>query len=100
MKLILDDGTGAISAVVNRQDTERLTGITLAAAEGLAKARGDSEIVSREIAQLVIMRKMTVTGNVLSDDFGPMMIVSGAEIENVDVAAEAEKLLNDVEAAL
>ncbi|MCL1811436.1 MAG: single-stranded DNA-binding protein [Methanomassiliicoccaceae archaeon] len=100
MKLILDDGTGAISAIVNRQDTERLTGITLAAAEGLAKARGESEIVSREIAQLVIMRRMTVMGNVLNDDFGPMMIVTGAEIENVDVAAEAEKLYNDVEAAL
>jgi replication factor A1 len=100
MKLILDDGTGAISAIVNRQDTERLTGITLAAAEGLAKARGDSEIVAREMAQLVIMRRMTVTGNVLSDDFGPMMIVNTAEVETVDVAAEAEKLYNDVEAAL
>ena len=100
MKLIIDDGTGAISAVVNRQDTERLTGITLAAAEGLAKARGESEIVAREIAELIIMRRMTVTGNVLSDDFGPMMIVSGAEIEKVDVAAEAEKLYSEVEAAL
>ena len=100
MKLILDDGTGAISAVVNRQDTERLTGITLAVAEGLAKARGDSDIVSREMAGLIIMRKMTVTGNVLSDDYGPMMIVSGAKIEAVDVAAEAEALYNEVEAAL
>jgi len=100
MKLILDDGTGAISAVVNRQETEKLTGVTLAAAEGLAKARGDSEVVAREMAGLIIMKKMTVTGNVLSDDFGPMMIVSGAEIEAVNVAAEAEKLYDEVEAAL
>lgn len=100
MKLILDDGTGAISAVVNRHDTERLTGISLAAAEGLAKARGNSEIVAREMAGLVIMRRMTVTGNVLSDDYGPMMIVSGAEMETVDVAAEAEELYSEVEAAL
>jgi replication factor A1 len=100
MKLILDDGTGAISAVVNRQDTERLTGITLAAAEGLAKARGSSEIVAREMAQLVIMKRMTVSGNVLSDDFGPMMVVSTANLEKVDVAAEAEELYNELEAAL
>ncbi|MDR2698139.1 MAG: single-stranded DNA-binding protein [Candidatus Methanoplasma sp.] len=100
MKLIIDDGTGAISAVVNRQDTERLTGITLAAAEGLAKARGNPEIVAREIAELIIMRRVTAAGNVLSDDFGPMMIVSGVEIEAVDVAAEAEKLYSEVEAAL
>jgi replication factor A1 len=100
MKLIIDDGTGAISAVVNRADTERLTGITLAAAEGLAKTRGSPEIVEREMAGLVIMRKMTVTGNVLSDDFGPMMIVSDARIEKVDVAAEAEELFKEVEDAL
>ncbi|AIZ57175.1 replication factor A [Candidatus Methanoplasma termitum] len=100
MKLILDDGTGAISAVVNRQDTERLTGITLAAAEGLAKARGDSEVVAREIAGLIIMKKMTVTGNVLSDDYGPMMIVNEAKVEAVNVHAEAEELYNELEAAL
>ncbi|MCL2333296.1 MAG: single-stranded DNA-binding protein [Candidatus Methanoplasma sp.] len=100
MKLILDDGTGAISAVVNRQDTERLTGITLAAAEGLAKARGDSEVVAREMAGLIIMKKMTVTGNVLSDDYGPMMIVNEAKVEAVNVHAEAEELYNELEAAL
>jgi len=100
MKLIIDDGTGAISAVVNRSDTERITGVTLAAAEGLAKARGDSEIVAREMAEKVVMRRMSVTGNVLSDDFGPMMIVSEARIVDVDVAAEAEALLDEVEAAL
>ncbi|MDR1955002.1 MAG: single-stranded DNA-binding protein [Candidatus Methanoplasma sp.] len=100
MKLIIDDGTGAISAIVNRQDTEILTGVTLEAAEGLAKARGDSEIVAREMAELVVMRKMTVSGNVMSDDFGPMMIVSDARIEVIDVEAEAEALYNEVEAAL
>jgi len=100
MKLVLDDGTGAINIVINRQDTERLTGITLEAAEGLAKARGDSEIVAREMAELVIMRKMTVSGNVMSDDFGPMMTVNTVEIEEVDVAAEAEELYDEVEAAL
>jgi replication factor A1 len=85
---------------VNRQDTERLTGVTLEAAEGLAKARGDSEIVAREMAELIIMRRMTITGNVMNDDFGPMMIVSDARIEEIDVVAEAEKLYNEVEAAL
>lgn len=100
MKLIIDDGTGALSAIVNRQDTEKITGITLAAAEGLAKARGDSDIVAREIAQLVIMKNITVTGNVMSDEYGPMMIVKSAEINKVDVVGEAEKLYNEVVKAL
>jgi len=100
MKLILDDGTGAISAIVNRQDTELLTGITLEAAEGLAKARGDAEIVAREVAQLMIMKKITVGGNVLSDDYGPMMIVREVKLEDVDILKEAEELYEELEAAL
>ncbi|MDR3205643.1 MAG: single-stranded DNA-binding protein [Candidatus Methanoplasma sp.] len=100
MKLTIDDGTGAISAIVNRQDTERITGVTLAAAEGLAKARGDTEIVAREMAPKIIMKRITVTGNVLSDEYGPMMIVKKVEEAKVDVKGEAERLFKEVEAAL
>ncbi|MDR3283359.1 MAG: single-stranded DNA-binding protein [Candidatus Methanoplasma sp.] len=100
MKLTLDDGTGAISAIVNRPDTERLIGVTLAAAEGLAKAHGDIEVVAREIAPKIIMKKVTVTGNVLIDEYGPMMIVKKVEADVVDVKAEAERLLKELEAAL
>ena len=57
-------------------------------------------MVAREIAELMIMKRMTVIGNVLSDDYGPMMIVSDAQIETVDVIEEAEKLYSEVEAAL
>jgi len=100
MKLILDDGTGAISAIVNRRDTEAMTGITLEAAEGLARARGSPDLIAKEIAQIMIMKKVTVNGNVLSDDYGPMMIVEEAQIENTDVLKEAEELYNELEAAL
>ena len=100
MKLVIDDGTGAISAIVNCEDTTKLTGITLEAAKGLAQAKGEIEVVGRDMAPLIIMKKITVTGNVMSDDYGPMMIVKSANIEKTDVIAEAEKLYNDVEAAL
>jgi replication factor A1 len=52
------------------------------------------------MAQLVIMKRMTMTGNVMTDDFGPMMIVADVKIEEQDVVAEAEKLFKEVEAAL
>ena len=100
MKLVIDDGTGAISAIVNCEDTTKLTGITLEAAKGLAQAKGEIEVVGRDMAPLIIMKKITVTGNVMSDDYGPMMIVKSANIEKTDVIAEAEKLYDDVEAAL
>jgi len=72
----------------------------LEAAEGLANARGDMELISREMAQLMIMKRITVTGNVLDDDYGPTMIVQSASIENVDVVKEAEALYKELEAVL
>ncbi len=99
LKVVLDDGTGAIGAVINRADTEKLTGISLKAAEGLAAARGEG-IVAREMMGRILMRRITITGNVMSDDFGPSMIVRSAAPVEVDLESEAEKLLEEVEAAL
>lgn len=100
LKLTVDDGTGAISAIVNRELTEKLTGITLGAAEGLAKAKGSLEPVATEMAQKIIIKKLSITGNVLVDDYGPMMIVSETEVVDEDVTAEAEKLLKLVEESI
>lgn len=100
LKLVVDDGTGALNVIVNRELTEKLTGVAMEAAVGLVKARGDSEAVSKELGRKVIIRQITVTGNVLSDEYGPMMIASGAEFLEVDIEAEARKLLAEMEAAI
>ena len=99
MKLVVDDGTGAIGAIVNRTDTEKLTGVSMNAAMGLASARGEG-VVARELMGRILLHKVRITGNVMSDDFGPSMIVRSAEPVEVDVQAEAEKLLAEVEAAI
>jgi len=99
MKLVVDDGTGAIGAIVNRADTEKLTGISMTAAMGLAAARGEG-VVIRELMGKILLRRVRITGNVMSDDFGPSMIVRSASDVEVDVQGEAEKLLSEVEAAL
>ncbi len=99
MKLVVDDGTGAIGAVVNRADTEKLTGISMNAAMGLAAARGEG-VVIRELMGKILLRRVRITGNVMSDDYGPSMIVRSASDVEVDVQGEAEKLLGKVEAAL
>ncbi len=100
MKLTLDDGTGAISAIVNRDLTEKLTGVTMGMAEGLAKAKGNNEFVSHELAKKMIMRRLSLIGNVLSDEYGPMMIVKDADVVQENITEGAEKLLEKVEASL
>ena len=99
MKLVIDDGTAAISSIVNRADTEKLTGITLEKALEM-KAAKDAESVAREFGRIMIMKKVALHGNIMSDDYGPNMIVHGADIITVDVQAEAKELLEKVEAVL
>ncbi|MBE6524121.1 MAG: single-stranded DNA-binding protein [Thermoplasmata archaeon] len=99
LKVVIDDGTGAIGAIINRADTEKLTGVTLQAAQGLASIKGEG-VVGREITSKILMKRVTVTGNVMSDDYGPSMIVKSADILDIDIEAEANALLDEVEASL
>ena len=100
LKATVDDGTGAISAVIGRAETEKITGITLAQAEEMAKEKGDMSAVFNRMAGALILKKITVKGNVMTDDFGPQMIVHSAEISDTDIQAEAEKLYSEVEGSM
>lgn len=99
MKIVVDDGTGAIGAILNKSDTEKITGVSLQAAMGLAAARGEGVVV-RELMSKVLLRRIRISGNVMSDDYGPSMIVRSTSEVEVDTQAEAEKLLAEVEAAI
>lgn len=99
MKIIIDDGTGAMSAIVNREVTEKLTGVSLAQAEEYAADNGETS-VPRMLGDRILMRNVTFRGNVMSDEYGPSMIVRDAEPDDRDVAKEAEDLLNVVQEAM
>ena len=99
LKAVIDDGTGAIGAVIGRADTERLTGITLKEAEEMAAKLGEGAVTG-SLAAKVLMRRVRVSGNVTIDDFGPSITVRGLSPVEVDVESEARALLKDVEANL
>jgi replication factor A1 len=101
LKTTLDDGTGSISVVIGRKDTEALSGITLEEAESSAKDAGDSSAISNRIAAKVLLKKVTVTGNVMTDEkFGPQMSVRTLQEVATDIQAEAEKLYAEIEEAM
>ena len=98
LKTTLDDGTGAISVIIGRADTEKLSGITLEEAEASARDLGDPSAISNRIAAKVILKRITVTGNVIADDkFGPQMSARSLQEVATDVKAEAERLYEEVE---
>ena len=62
-------------------------------------AQGEG-VVAREVAGKILMKRISITGNVMSDDYGPSMIVKSASVLDVDVVSEANKLLDEVEGSL
>lgn len=93
VKGVVDDGTGSLSVIVNRELTERLLGKTLDDCKALAQEAFDSEVVRDLLVDRLVARPVKLTGNVVSDDFGLMMIVREVSDVHVDVRGEAEGLL-------
>jgi replication factor A1 len=96
VKAVVDDGTGSLSVVIGRELTEALLGKTLEQCKALAQEAFDAEVVRDLLADRLVARPVRVAGNVLSDDFGLMMICSRVTDVEVDVRAEASALLEQL----
>jgi replication factor A1 len=97
VKAVLDDGTGALNAIINRAGTERLLGRSLEEARKMAEELGDPGVISDELATKLTGRDYRVRGNCLSDDFGIMMIVENIENIETDTKARAAQLRQQIE---
>lgn len=99
IKGVLDDGTGAVSAIFDRPTTETILGKTLSECQALAKDAGDAHAVEAELKAKLLARPLRVRGNVVVDDFGPTLLVKEAQPLHRDLAAAAEALLAELEGA-
>src|SRR3990170_1725081 len=97
VKAVVDDGSGAITAVLGKELTELLLEKTVEECIAHAKEAMDQEVVRDELADLLIAQPVEVRGNVTSDDYGLMMIVDTARVLKVDVQEEARAMLEELE---
>lgn len=100
VKAVLDDGTGALTAFIGRPLTETLIGRTLGECQSIAREAMSPDVIQTEMVAKLAARPLRVTGNVTSDEFGLMLIATGAEILSVpqeSVVDEARKLLSELE---
>jgi replication factor A1 len=100
IKAVVDDGSGAITTVMNRDLTETLVGITLDDALKQAKDAMNPEVVQEKVDERLFAKPVEVRGNVTSDEYGLMMIVTEARIVVPEVRGEASSLLSELEASL
>ena len=86
-RVVLDDGTGALTVNVGRADTERLWGVTLADARARLRDQPDPSLLEEALWEALLGRRLRVRGAGTRDDFG--ITIQPESIETVDVDLEA-----------
>ena len=99
MRIVIDDGTGSIATTMNREATERFTGVTFDAAFNLSKARGE-DIVVKDLGDRLYMKHLKVRGNAMIDEYGVKINAKEITNDDVDVKKGAKELLEEVEGML
>ncbi len=97
IKAVVDDGYATLTAVMNRAMTESIMGTTLDDSLRLAKEAMNPDVIRERIDEKLFAQPIEVTGNVTSDEYGLMMIVSDAKISTPEVRGEAGALLTRLE---
>ena len=93
-KIVLDDGTGAVNVIVNRDLTEKILNRSL---DELKELYTTTEEKAQDIIKnSLLAKKIRVVGNALRDGFGTTIIARDIDEVDVDVKEEAKKLLQEI----
>ena len=99
IKAVIDDGTGAVMAIFNREQTEKILDMNLN--EAIDKVRenlGNPSVITEMVEEKMIARPMQLRGNVMNDEkYGLRMLVKEFEFLNLEyIAQKAEKMLEEM----
>jgi replication factor A1 len=97
IRALLDDGTGAVDAIFNRQISEKLLGKSMEEYLSIAKEAMDYSIVYEEIFDKLVAKPVKVKGDSMPSDFIVTIFAKDAEIVKIDEKKEAEELLTQLE---
>ncbi|MFW3145709.1 MAG: hypothetical protein ACMUIE_02730 [Thermoplasmatota archaeon] len=92
-KVIMDDGTGALFAVLNTEITEEVLGMSVS--NCMDEFCDDQEKIIKLLNEKLLGMDVSMRGNVIRDDFGPTMLPSLVREEKEEYMDEV-KALNDI----
>ncbi len=95
IKAVIDDGTGAINAIVGRALTEKILGKNLDKCLEEARKKVDTGIIARQIDDALTARHVRIRGNIVSDDTSYTMITNDIDIEESNPVEMAEQLIEE-----
>jgi replication factor A1 len=93
VKAILDDGTGAVTAILNDELTAESYGGTLEGAREEAREAMDQSVVADTIADRIVGREYRVRGNLSVDDYGANLHATDFEPSEAAPVDRARALL-------
>jgi replication factor A1 len=96
-RIILDDGTGAVTINAGRADTERLGGITLDGVLARLKEHPDTGFMEGELFDALFGRRFRVRGPASHDDFGVTIDPDSIEAIDIDLEATGAELAARIE---
>ncbi|HEC94399.1 MAG TPA: DNA-binding protein [Thermoplasmatales archaeon] len=95
-KIVVDDGTAGIGAVIGRDLTERLIGKSLEECKDIVSKKG-VDAVMELLEKSLAAKRVSLRGNALGDEYGTTLIAREAEVVNQDIRKEATVLLQEME---
>ncbi len=97
IKALVDDGTGAVDVILNRELSEKLLGKSLDDYMAVAKEAMDYEVVYEEIANKLVAHPIRIAGDSIQSDFIVTIFAREAELLSIDAEKEADALLMQME---
>jgi len=91
-RLVLDDGTGALTVNTDRSETEQLWGVTLEEAQARLRSQPDPSLIEEQMLEALLGRRLRVRGVGTRDDFGVTLTPQSIERVDIDLDAAAEEL--------
>jgi replication factor A1 len=95
LKLVIDDGTGSVNSVLNKDLSEKILGKTLDECKKI-----DENELFNEMNKTIFARRVSIRGNALGDEFGTSIIAKEVKLVDIDIKEEAEILYKELETLL
>jgi len=95
-KVVVDDGTGALSALFGKGITEKILGKSIEDCKKTAQTSMSTETITDELIDKLLTKNLEITGYTLKDDYGITLIASDAVFLKKNVKEEAEKMLEEL----
>jgi replication factor A1 len=96
LKLIIDDGTGAINAILNKTTSEQLLDKSFIELQKISEQTGETGLYE-DINTTIFGHQIRIRGNALKDDYGLTLIAHTVSFDEIQVEQLHQELTKETE---